>query len=93
MGAFFIDSSHKPLSKTWFIAQIRECLQAIGLPQHQYAGHSFRIGAATTAALVGTEDSMIQMMRRWHSAAFLLYIKSSKEKIAALSARLRTQRQ
>ena len=58
MGAFFTDSSHKPLSKSWFIAQIRECLDAIGLPQHQYAGHSFQIGAATTAALVGIEDSI-----------------------------------
>ena len=30
-------------------------LEAVGLPQQQYAGHNFR--AATTAALVGIEDS------------------------------------
>ncbi len=39
-----------------------------GLP-----GHSFRIGAATTAATVGIEDSTIQMLGRW-SSAFLAHI-------------------
>ncbi len=37
--------------------QIREILNGMGLPQHQYAGHSFRIGAATSAALAGVKDS------------------------------------
>ena len=31
-GAFFIDSSHKPLSKSWFIAHIREYLDAPTTP-------------------------------------------------------------
>lgn len=35
-GAFFIDSAHKAVSNSWFTAQIREILNAIGLPQHQY---------------------------------------------------------
>ena len=32
-------------------------MAAVGLPQLQYAGHSFRIIAATTATLAGVEDS------------------------------------
>ena len=43
-------------------SQIRGVLNNIGLPQHQYAGHSFRIGAGTTAALAGVEDSVIQTL-------------------------------
>ena len=70
-GAFFLTSSHRLVTKSWFVGEIRNILDVIGLPQNQYAGHSFRIGAATTAAVVGIEDSMIQTMGRWHSSAFL----------------------
>ncbi len=35
-------------------------------------GHSFRIGAATTAVVVGIADSSIQTLGRWQSAAFLI---------------------
>ena len=87
-GAFFLDSSHKVITKPRFVTQIREILSTIGLPQHHFAGHSFRIGAATTAAAVGIEDSAIQMLGRWHSAAFIQYIRTPKERLAALSTTL-----
>ena len=85
-GPFFVDSSHKALTKQKFVSQIRIILNSIGLQQDQYAGHSFRIGAATTAELAGVEDSTIQTLGRWHSAAFLQYIQTPKEHLAALSA-------
>ena len=84
-GPFFLNSSHHTIAKPYFIAQIREILTSIGLPQHDFAGHSFRIGAATTAAAAGIEDSMIQSLGRWHSAAFLQYIRTPKERLAAIS--------
>ena len=73
-GAFFLDSSFRLVTKPWFIQKVRELLNSVGAPHLQFAGHSFRIGAATTAAMVGVEDSMIQTLGRWHSAAFLQYI-------------------
>ena len=39
---------------------MRDILDGLGVPPSQYAGHSFRIGATTTAALMGMEDSTIQ---------------------------------
>lgn len=84
-GPFFLNASQETITKPWFISQIRAILTSIGLPQHHYAGHSFRIGAATTAAAAGVEDSMIQTLGRWHSAAFLQYIRTPKERLAALS--------
>ena len=87
-GPFFIDSSQAVITKQRFVEQIREILCSIGLPQHQYTGHSFRIGAATTAAAAGIEDSTIQTLGRWHSAAFLQYIRTPKTQLAAISASL-----
>ena len=85
-GPFFLDPEHGIVTKAWFTTQIRGILCSMGLPQHQYAGHSFRIGAATTAALAGIEDSTIQALGRWHSAAFLQYIRMPREQLASLSS-------
>ena len=63
-GAFFLTKGGSPATKSWFVDQIREVLSSIGLPQSDYAGHSFWIGAATTAALAGVEDSTIQALGR-----------------------------
>ena len=82
-GAFFPNSSHRPVTKPWFVGEIRRILGSIGLPQHEYARHSFRIGAAIAAAM---EDSVIQTLSRWHSAAFLRYIHTPKEHLASLTA-------
>ena len=41
----------------------------------RYADHSFRAGAATTAAASGTEDPLIKTMGRWESSTYLLYIR------------------
>ena len=52
------------------------------------SGHSFRIGAATTAALRGVEDSVIKMLGRWESSAYQRYLRTPRKSLAALSARL-----
>ena len=87
-GPFFLDTGGKVITKSFFVHRIRDLLQTLGFPAHHYAGHSFRIGAATTAALVGMEDSMIQTLGRWHSAAFLRYIRTPKARLANASASL-----
>ena len=87
-GYFFIDGEKKPITKPRFIAQLRSYMKAAGLPSDQFAGHSFRIGAATTAAKAGMEDSMIQTLGRWHSAAFLRDIRTPHDRLAALSVSL-----
>ena len=53
---------------------VREALEREGLDQEKYCGHSFRIGAATTAAAKGMEDSLIKAQGRWRNLAYLEYI-------------------
>lgn len=87
-GPFFLDCTKTPVLKPRFITAIRDTLSAMGYQHLNYAGHSFRIGAATSAAVAGLEDSTIQTLGRWHSAAFLQYIRTPKERLAAASAAL-----
>ena len=89
-GPFFISRQNTPVTKGWMVQQTRSILAGLGLPQNEYAGHSFRIGAATAAALAGVEDSTIQALGRWQSSAFLKYIRIPPEQLASISRQLAT---
>ena len=84
-GPLFQLENGVPLTKTRFILKFREALTQIGIDASKYAGHSFRIGAATTAAQHGIEDSVIQRMGRWKTTAYLSYIQPPKEFLTKLS--------
>lgn len=85
-GQFFRFRSGQALTKAKFVQEVRSVLRRAGLPCDEFAGHSFRIGAATAAAKAGLEDSMIQTLGRWSSAAFLTYIRTPRESLAGVSA-------
>ena len=85
-GPFFINEKRAPVTKSSFVSRVRTALRAAGYAEDQFAGHSFRIGNATTAALAGIEDSMIQTLGRWHSSAFLRYIRTPHDHLAAVTA-------
>ena len=87
-GPFFVSRAKAPVTKAWLVQQVRHVLRSHGFPQEDYAGHSFRIGAATSAALAGIEDSTIQALSRWQSAAFLQYVWMPREQLAHISTRL-----
>ncbi len=55
---------------------VKDALDKAGVNPGQYSGHSFRIGAATTAAARGLEDSTVRTPGRWKSLAYLEYIDS-----------------
>ena len=87
-GPFFKFGNGQALTKSQFTHHVRLALQAVGLPYQSFAGHSFRIGAATTAARAGIEDSTIRTLGRWSSSAFLAYIRTPREQLAPLSMTL-----
>ena len=65
--------------------EVRTALEAAQLPAKNFAGHSFRIGAATTAASAGLPDSAIKTLCRWKSSVYLLYIRMESHKLAKVS--------
>lgn len=87
-GPFFVFKNGTPLTKSAFTARIRKALQILGFPEENFAGHSFRIGVATTASRAGIEDSVIRTMERWSSSAFLAYIHTPREQLVAFSRSL-----
>ena len=66
----------------------RSALTQAGIDSSLYSGHSFRIGAASTAAANGVVDSLIQTLGRWKSSAYLAYIKIPSENLSAISRRI-----
>ena len=84
-GPLFQWEDGSPLSKPKFVKEVRAALMAAKLPAKNFAGHSFRRGAATTAAMVGIQDSTIQTLGRWKSSAYLLYIKTHPKTLAQVS--------
>ena len=86
-GHFFVDNQ-KSITKSRFVVKVRDALRTAGYPEEQFAGYSFRIGASTSAAMAGVEDSMIQTLGRWHSAPFLRYIRTLQVHLAAVTASL-----
>ena len=87
-GPLFKLPNGVPMTRPYFVGKVREVLSDLGLSARNYAGHSFRVGAATTAAMVGIEDSLIQTLGRWRSSAYLLYIRIPKDKLQHISCKL-----
>ena len=67
-GFLFQFNDGRLLTKSRFVDAVRQVLSIIGLNPLHYAGHSFRIGAATAAGACGLNDSTIQMLGRWSSS-------------------------
>lgn len=72
----FVTNNGNALSRSVFISMFKHVLVCLGINAELYNGHSFRIGAATTAAAAHIEDHMIKMLGRWSSDAYCRYIRT-----------------
>ena len=74
-GPLFAFANASPVTRNYFCQYLGKALQWAGLDPTKYKAHSFRIGAATTAADMGISETHIQLMGRWKSTAFRRYVR------------------
>ena len=84
-GPLFMHKDGQPLSRSSLVKKVRSALTQAGMDASIYSGHSFRIGAASTAAAKGVEDALIQILGRWQSTAYLRYVKLPREQLASIA--------
>ena len=73
-GPLFIFESGAKLTRPRFVSELKKAKSEAGMDPTHFSGHSFRIGAATTAAAEGIADSQIKLLGRWKSSAVQAYL-------------------
>lgn len=76
-GPLFCHFNLQPLTRYQFSAVLRKTLSVLNINYTQYKAHSFRIGAATTAANLGIPVETIKSAGRWKSSVYQNYIRSA----------------
>ena len=66
-GSFFCHFGGEVLTQYQFNATLKRVLSFLGLEACPIRAHSFRIGAATTASVLGIPLDQIKAMGRWRS--------------------------
>ena len=61
-GPLFKRSDGKYLTRQAFVSLLRSALMEVGHNANKYAGHSFRIGVASTASRCGLQDALIKKL-------------------------------
>lgn len=72
----FLLESGQFLSRLGLTTTLRSLLASLGMPSTSYSSHSFRIGAATSAAVNGLPAWLIQHLGRWRSNCSSQYVRS-----------------
>ena len=75
-GPLFIDVNNVALSRINCLNMLKHALTWVGYDFSLYSGHSFQIGAATTAGSAHVEDYLIKILGRWSSDAYCRYIRT-----------------
>lgn len=74
-GLFFRHLSGSNVSRYQFLAVLKKALSSAGVNSSLYKSHSFRIGAATSAALAGLSGDEVSFCGRWKSNSYKKYIR------------------
>lgn len=86
----FMFHNGDPLTRRNCLKHLRELLKQANLSPHLFNTHSFRIGAATSAAASGISNRAIKHLGRWNSNAYRLYTRTHKPELKRAAKQLAT---
>ena len=86
-GPLLRHSTGSPLTRATLTTWLTNAVARAGLSGN-FSGHSFRIGAATSAAAAGIPGHLIKTLARWFSNAYQLYIQTRHHIIETVPARI-----
>ena len=89
-GPLFLTKKGQGLTRQALRASLDVVLTKLRLQTCSYNTHSFRIGAATSAAQADIPDWCIKMLGRWKSDAYQRYIRMPPHELARFSQQLVT---
>ena len=87
-GPLFSFHSGRLLTRKSVVSFLRDAARQAGLPYSSLKGHSFRIGAASTAAAAGLPHWLIKVLGRWSSDCYQLYIHTPQNVLMSVAPRI-----
>ena len=85
----FMDLDGKPYTYKQALADTRYYLRQCGYTGNHYGTHSFRIGLASEAGRLALPDWTVQLLGRWNSQCFRIYIQTDPTVLAGYAHQLR----
>lgn len=88
--ALFTLANGEVLTRPRFVEVLQRLVSAVArrhalkVDASRYTGHSLRRGGATSLASLGVPDHLIQLLGRWRSDCYKLYITTPRETIASV---------
>ena len=76
------------LTRSRLVMEVGKALLDEGLQPETYAGHSFRIGAGTTAVAYRVPADVTKTLGQWRSQAYLLYVRLPSSQLSDISRKL-----
>lgn len=78
---FFLTETGEAMCRSFFVLHTKQILFRLGYNASFFSGHSYRIGASSTAAVCRLEDHLICTLGRWTSDCYRTYIHTPSQVI------------
>jgi hypothetical protein len=84
----FQTTSGDPVAYSTMLAWLKSALQRVNIPSESVGLHSFRIGGATSLAMLGVPAHAIRIFGRWASHCYMIYIRTAESELRGFMARM-----